>query len=187
MILVEHGSLMMGATPEMSNPYNDENPVHQVTLTCDYYIGKYEVTQKLWQVVMGSNPSWFTCDNLPVESVSWQDCQKFIRKLNSITGRRFRLPSEAEWEYAARGGRKSHGTKYSGGSDILDVAWYESNSGNRTHNVGTKQPNELGIYDMTETCGNGVRTGTAIIPLLLRPTPQGVQVGRTAFAVVDAV
>lgn len=149
MILVEHGSFMMGATPEMSNLYNDENPVHQVTLTCDYYIGKYEVTQKLWQVVMGSNPSWFTGDNLPIESVSWQDCQKFIRKLNSITGRRFRLPSEAEWEYAARGGRKSHGTKYSGGSDILDVAWYESNSGNRTHDVGTKQPNELGIYDMT--------------------------------------
>lgn len=149
MILVEHGSFMMGATPEMSNPYDDENPVHQVTLTCDYYIGKYEVTQKLWQAVMGNNPSSFKGDNLPVECVSWQDCQEFIRKLNSITGRHFRLPTEAEWEYAARGGRKSRGTQYSGGSDIMDVAWYESNSGNRPHDVGTKQPNELGIYDMT--------------------------------------
>lgn len=148
MILVEHGSFMMGATPEMTDQYDDENPVHQVTLTHDYYIGKYEVTQKLWKAVMGSTPSRFYGDNLPVESVSWDDCQKFIRNLNIITGRRFRLPTEAEWEYAARGGRKSRGTLYSGGSDIHDVAWYKSNSDSRPHYVGTKQPNELGIYDM---------------------------------------
>jgi len=148
MILVEHGSFMMGATPEMTDQYDDENPVHQVTLTHDYYIGKYEVTQKLWKAVMGSTPSRFYGDNLPVESVSWDDCQKFIRNLNIITGRRFRLPTEAEWEYAARGGRKSRGTQYSGGSDIHDVAWYKSNSDSRPHYVGTKQPNELGIYDM---------------------------------------
>ena len=107
MVKVEAGIFMMGATSEKLNPYNDEKPVHEVTLTNDYYMGKYEVTQVLWQSVMGSNPSYFKGDNLPVEKVSWDDCQEFITKLNSITGRKFRLPTEAEWEYAARGGKKS--------------------------------------------------------------------------------
>ena len=107
MVKVEAGTFMMGATSEMQNPYDDEKPVHQVTLTNDYYMGKYEVTQALWQAVTGKNPSKFKGDNLPVERVSWNDCQVFIRNLNNMTGRKFRLPTEAEWEYAARGGKKS--------------------------------------------------------------------------------
>ena len=149
MVKVEAGIFMMGATSEMQNPEDDEKPVHQVTLTDDYYMGKYEVTQALWQTVMGSNPSYFKGDNLPVENVSWDDCQEFISKLNCMTGRKFRLPTEAEWEYAARGGKKSRGYQYSGSSTISDVAWYVDNSGLKTHPVGTKQANELGIYDMT--------------------------------------
>ena len=149
MVKVEAGSFNMGATPEMENPWEDEKPVHRVTLTNDYYIGKYEVTQALWQAVMGSNPSNFKGDALPVEQVSWNDCQDFISKLNAMTGKRFRLPTEAEWEYAARGGKKSRGYQYSGSNTLGDVAWYSDNSGKKTHDVGTKQPNELGIYDMT--------------------------------------
>ena len=149
MVKVEAGTFMMGATSEMKDPYSDEKPVHQVTLTNDYYMGKYEVTQALWQAVMGSNPSNFKGDNLPVEMVSWNDCQEFISKLNSLTGRKFRLPTEAEWEYAARGGKKSRGYQYSGSRKISDVAWYDRNSGSKTHPVGTKQANELGIYDMS--------------------------------------
>ena len=148
LVKVEAGSFNMGATPEMEKPHKDELPVHRVTLTNNYYIGKYEVTQALWQAVMGSNPSCFKGDDLPVERVSWNDCQDFISKLNSITGKRFRLPTEAEWEYAARGGKKSRGYQYSGSNTLGDVAWYSDNSGSKTHAVGTKQPNELGIYDM---------------------------------------
>ena len=153
MVKVEAGTFMMGATSEMKDSYDDpdsdEKPVHQVTLTNDYYMGKYEVTQALWQAVMGSNPSHFKGENLPVETVNWNECQEFISKLNSMTGRKFRLPTEAEWEYAARGGKKSRSYQYSGSSNISDVAWYDGNSVNKTHPVGTKQANELGIYDMT--------------------------------------
>ena len=149
MVKVEAGTFMMGATSEMQDPYRWEKPVHQVTLTNDYYMGKYEVTQALWEAVMGSNPSYFKGDNLPVETVSWNDCQEFISKLNSLTGRKFRLSTEAEWEYAARGGKKSRSYQYSGSSNISDVAWYDGNSGSKTHPVGTKQANELGIYDMS--------------------------------------
>ena len=149
MVKVEAGSFNMGATPEMENPNEDEKPVHRVTLTNNYYIGKYEVTQALWKIVMGSNPSNSKGDNLPVEKVSWNDCQKFISKLNKLTGKSFRLPTEAEWEYAARGGNKSRGYQYSGSNTIGDVAWYDGNSGSKTHAVGTKQPNELGAFDMT--------------------------------------
>ena len=149
MVKVEAGTFMMGATSEMKDPYNDEKPLHQVTLTNDYYMGKYEVPQALWEAVMGSNPSKYKGDNLPVERVSWNDCQEFISKLNSLTGRKFRLPTEAEWEYAAHGGKKSRGYQYSGNSNISDVAWYDGNSGSKPHPVGTKQANELGIYDMS--------------------------------------
>ena len=149
MVRVEAGTFTMGATPEMEDPNSDEKPTHQVTLTNDYYIGKYEVTQALWQAVMGSNPSEFKGNNLPVEQVSIKDCQKFISKLNKMAGKRFRLPTEAEWEYAARGGKNSRGYQYSGSNKISDVAWYDGNSGSETHPVGTKQANELELYDMS--------------------------------------
>lgn len=144
MVKVEAGIFMMGTTSEMQNSYDGEKPVHQVTLTNDYYMGKYEVTQALWQAVMGSNPSNFKGDNLPVEQVSWNDCQDFIGKLNTMTGRKFRLPTEAEWEYAARGGKKNRGYQYSGSSTIFDVAWSWGNSDEKTHPVGMKHANELG-------------------------------------------
>ena len=144
---VEGGTFTMGATAEMSEPYSDEKPTHQVTLS-SYAIGETEVTQALWQAVMGNNPSYFKGDILPVESVSWDDCQTFINKLNNLTGQRFRLPTEAEWEFAARGGNRSNHTQYSGSSRLDDVAWYVDNSGDKTHPVKTKRANELGIYDM---------------------------------------
>ena len=149
MVKVEGGAFTMGATSEQgSDASNDEYPAHQVTLL-DYMICKTEVTQELWQAVMGSNPSKFKGDNLPVERVSWNDCQEFIKKLNSLTGLNFRLPTEAEWEYAARGGNKSKGYKYSGSNDIGSVAWYWDNSPYKIHAVATKSPNELGLYDMS--------------------------------------
>ena len=142
------GTFTMGATSEMTEPWDDEKPTHQVTLS-SYYIGETEVTQALWKAVMGYNPSNFKGDNLPVEQVSWDDCQEFIRKLNAATGRRFRLPTEAEWEFAARGGNQSRRTQYSGSNNIDDVAWYGGNCGDSTHPVKTKRPNELGLYDMS--------------------------------------
>ena len=159
MVRVEAGTFTMGATAEMEDPRDDEKPTHRVTLTNNYYFGKYEVTQALWKAVMGKKPSKFKGDNLPVEQVSWDDCQKFISKLNRITGKTFRLPTEAEWEYAARGGNKSRGYQYSGSNNLSDVAWYFYNSGVYPHAVGAKQPNELGIYDMSgnvmEWCQDG--------------------------------
>lgn len=149
MVPVEGGTFMMGATAEQGrDAARYEKPSHSVTLS-SYYIGQTEVTQELWTAVMGSNPSWFEGTNLPVEQVTWNDCQTFITKLNSATGKRFRLPTEAEWEYAARGGNKSRGYKYSGSNNIEDVAWYTKNSNSTTHSVATKSPNELGIYDMS--------------------------------------
>ena len=149
MVWVEGGTFRMGATSEQDgDAYDNEKPVHSVTLS-GYYIGKTEVTQALWKAVMGSNPSEFKGDNLPVENVSWYDCQEFIRKLNSLTDQNFRLPTEAEWEFACRGGNNSRGYKYSGSNYIDNVAWYTDNSGDKTHPVATKSPNELGIYDMS--------------------------------------
>lgn len=157
MIAVEGGTFTMGATSEQErDAYDDEKPAHQVTVS-DFYIGRYEVTQELWTTVMGSNPSFFKGIDLPVECVSWDDCQTFISKLNKLTGMRFRLPTEAEWEYAARGGNKSMGYKYSGSNNIDDVAWYFFDTDStsidygihHTHQIGTKQPNELGLYDMS--------------------------------------
>ena len=148
MVYVEGGTFTMGATSEQQNPDDDEKPTHRVSLS-SFYIGKYEVTQALWKAVMGSNPSNWKGDNLPVEKVSWNDCQTFLRKLNTMTGKNFRLPTEAEWEFAARGGNRSRGYQYSGSNVLSDVAWYDDNSGSKTHNVGTKAPNELSIYDMS--------------------------------------
>ena len=146
MIYVAGGTFNMGA--DDSDAYDSEKPVHSVTVS-SFSIGKYEVTQKLWKAVMGTNPSDFKGDNLPVENVSWNDVQEFIRKLNAKTGKHYRLPAEAEWEYAARGGNRSRGYKYSGSDNLSSVAWYNENSGSKTHPVGTKSSNELGIYDMT--------------------------------------
>ena len=149
MIAVEGGTFTMGATSEQGDDAEDtEKPTHIVTLS-SYCIGETEVTQALWQAVMGSNPSSFKGSQKPVEEVSWDKCQDFISKLNTITGEKFRLPTEAEWEYAARGGNKSKGYKYAGSNTIDNVAWYSSNSNNQTHNVATKQANELGLYDMS--------------------------------------
>ncbi len=149
MIRVDGGTFTMGATSEQgSDAGGREKPTHQVTLST-YYIGETEVTQALWEAVMGSNPSYFEGADRPVEQVSWNDCKAFIRKLNSLTGKNFRLPTEAEWEYAARGGNKSQGYKYSGSNSLGNVAWYSDNSGHETHPVKLKSPNELGLYDMS--------------------------------------
>lgn len=159
MVYVEGGTFMMGSD-NVDVDYVDvdcnESPVHQVTLS-DYYIGETEVTQALWQTVMGSNPSYFKGNNLPVEQVSWYDCQDFIGRLNQITGENFSLPTEAQWEFAARGGNYSKGYKYSGSNDIDAVAWYVDNAYDvqdmGTRPVATKQANELGIYDMSGNVG----------------------------------
>ncbi len=146
MKLVEGGTFQMGDNDREAE--SDEKPVHSVTLS-SYFIGETEVTQALWKAVMGSNPSNWVSDSLPVENVSWNDCQEFIRKLNQKIGKNFRLPTEAEWEYAAKGGKMSKRYKYSGSNAIGKVAWYKDNSGDKTHAVKTKLPNELGLYDMT--------------------------------------
>ena len=146
---VDGGTFMMGATPELGIDAIDfEKPVHQVTLS-DYYIGETQVTQALWRAVMGSNPSNFKGDDNPVEMVSWDDCQEFLKRLSQRSGYNFRLPTEAEWEYAARGGSKSKGYRYAGSVFVDEVAWYESNSGRNTHPVRCKKANELGLYDMS--------------------------------------
>jgi len=146
MVLVEGGTFTMGCSDDACKP--DELPIHQVTVS-SFKIAKYPVTQKQWVAIMGTNPSYFIGDNLPVESISWNDAQEFIRRLNDSTGKQYRLPTEAEWEYAARGGKQSQGYKYSGSNNIDSVGWYGVNSNNQTHPVGMKKPNELGIYDMT--------------------------------------
>ncbi|MDR3286805.1 MAG: SUMF1/EgtB/PvdO family nonheme iron enzyme, partial [Prevotellaceae bacterium] len=129
MVSVQGGTFWMGCSSEQgSECYGDESPLHRVTVS-SFNIGKYEVTQAQWKAVMGSNPSNFKGDNLPVEQVSWTDVQEFISRLNAATGKNYRLPTEAEWEYAARGGNKSKGYKYSGSSNINDVAWFTDYSG----------------------------------------------------------
>ena len=151
MIHVEGGTFMMGANEGDEDANDNEKPAHLVTLS-DYLIGETQVTQALWQAVMGKNPSCFKGDlNLPVDMVSWDDCQRFIKKLNKLTGKTFRLPTEAQWEFAARGGNlgKDNGYKYAGSDDIEEVAWYRENSKDKTHPVSKKAANELGLYDMS--------------------------------------
>ena len=149
MVYVQGGTFTMGRTSSKAYWCDDsDQPAHQVTVG-SFYICKYEVTQKLWKAFMGNNPSWTKADNMPVEWVNWVTAQKFIRKLNAFSGKKFRLPTEAEWEYAARGGNRSHNYLYSGSDDINAVAWWKDNSGDKLHPVGTKRPNELGLYDMT--------------------------------------
>ena len=157
MVKVEGGTFMMGAAEQDIYAYSEEKPAHKVTLS-SYCIGQTEVTQALWLAVMGSNPSRFNEGNFgtnlqrPVEVVSWNDCQEFISKLSELTGKTFRLPTEAEWEYAARGGNKSEGYIYAGSNTIDDVAWYDryiTSTDYSTHTVANKAPNELGLYDMS--------------------------------------
>ncbi|MEA5138974.1 SUMF1/EgtB/PvdO family nonheme iron enzyme [Arcicella rigui] len=146
MVQVEGGTFQMGS----SSGEADEKPTHPVTLS-SFSIGKYEITQAQWRAVMGTNPSGFpNCDNCPVEQVLWDEIQVFISKLNRLTGKKYRLPTEAEWEFAAIGGLLSKGYTYSGSNLIDEVAWHGANSGKKTHEVGQKnKTNELGIYDMT--------------------------------------
>ena len=153
MVRVDGGSFTMGCQRGRDSDYSDcrdrEKPAHRVQVR-SFEIGKYEVTQALWEAVMGDNPSSFTgCARCPVEEVSWHDIQVFLRKLNELTGERYRLPTEAEWEYAARGGQQSRGYRYAGGNDVGSVGWYGDNSGDRTHVVGGKRANELGLHDMS--------------------------------------
>ena len=177
MVRVEGGTFRMGATSEQEDDAWDiEKPVHSVTLS-SYYIGKTEVTQALWQAVMGSNPSRFEGADLPVENVSWDDCQEFIQKLNRLTGCNFRLPTEAEWEFACRGGNNSRGYKYSGSNVIDDVAWYLGNSGLKAYPVATKAPNELGIYDMSGNVWEWCNDRYADYPAISQTKPTGPQSG----------
>ena len=154
---VDGGTFQMGATEEQgSDADENEMPVHSVTLS-KYWIGETEVTQALWYAVMGQRPTsdgdqWSSDmglgDNYPAYWASWDDCQEFITRLNQLTGQSFRLPTETEWEFAARGGNSSQGYKYAGSNTIDDVAWFASNSSSMAHPVATKSPNELGLYDM---------------------------------------
>ena len=150
MVAIQGGTFWRGCGSEQAEDCEEnEYPVHQVILS-DFLIGKYEVTQAQWRAVTGRSPSYFTnCDSCPVEGISWNEIQIFLGKLNAVTGKNYRLPTEAEWEYAARGGNRSKGYKYSGSNSVGKVGWFRNNSGEKTHPVGKKKPNELGIYDMT--------------------------------------
>jgi len=160
MVQVEGGDFIMGCTAEQYNCYKDEYPVHRVFLD-DFKISKYPVTQRQWKEVMGTtmrqqrdlansrSPLWGEGDDYPMCYVSWNDAQEFILRLNQLTGENYRLPTEAEWEYAARGGKMSKGYKYAGSNKVEEVAWMENNSNFRIHPVGQKLPNELDLYDMS--------------------------------------
>ena len=158
MVKITGGSFLMGASVEDEYAYYAETPQHQVTVS-DFYICKHEVTQELWQAVMDSCPNykggWSEAygkgDKYPAYFISWNDCQLFISKLNEMTGIEFRLPTEAEWEYAARGGNKTKGYCFAGSNNLDNIAWYVKNSEGKNHIVMQKQANELGLYDM---CGN---------------------------------
>ncbi|MEZ4772262.1 MAG: formylglycine-generating enzyme family protein [Bacteroidia bacterium] len=146
MIFVEGGEFGMGGSDAEAR--DNEKPIHRVQVS-SFYMGKYPVTQALWQAVMGNNPSEFKGKNRPVEKVSWTNAKTFIQKLNEKSGKTYRLPTEAEWEFAARGGIYSQGYLYAGSDKLKEVGWYDENSENKTHPVGQKLPNELGIYDLS--------------------------------------
>lgn len=148
MVFVEGGTFLMGS--EDNEALDREKPVHEVKLS-SFYIARVPVTQALWKAVMGedNNPSYFKGDRRPVETVSWEEAKKFINELNERKNRNYRLPTEAEWEYAARGGKYSKNYKYSGSNQLKEVGWYRDNSHRETKEVGLKLPNELGLYDMS--------------------------------------
>lgn len=159
LVPINGGTFQMGATYEQLDYAMDrEFPVHEVTVS-NFKLSKYEVTQEQWEAVMGSNPSSDRGAKIPVNNVSWNDCKKFISKLNSLTGKSYRLPTEAEWEFVARGGNLGKNYLYSGSDNIDEIAWHKGNSGNKAHAVGQKRPNELGLYDMSgnvfEWCSDG--------------------------------
>ena len=176
---VEGGLFIMGGTPEQHNEViSTDLPTHTVSLHT-YYIGTTEVTQDLWQAIM---PEWYISDewnipNQPITDVNWYDCQEFIRRLNNITGLPFRLPTEAEWEFAARGGNVSRGYRFAGGNKIEDVSWGLSNAGFRKHNVGERKPNELGLYDMTGNVSEWCSDWYGMYHLGTEPNPQGATEG----------
>jgi formylglycine-generating enzyme required for sulfatase activity len=199
MVYVEGGTFTMGCTSEQSSCYDDERPAHLVKLS-SYYIGKYEVTQKEWLDVMGSWPSRApssSCgkgDNYPAYFVSWNDIvgtsgstqiingityysNGFIYKLNKKTGKKYRLPTEAEWEYAARGGNRSRGYEFSGSNFVDDVAWFSENSDNKTHAVGRTQANELGIYDMSGNVWEWCSDWYGAYSSVSRSNPRGASTG----------
>ena len=148
MVLIEGGEFFMGCSAVQGVCESDEHPLRRVKVA-SFELSKYEVTQEMWQLVMGTSPSLFRdCPQCPVETVSWNDIQQFLIKLNA-TGSNYRLPSEAEWEYAAKGGTLAKATRYAGGDDVDEIGWYYLNSNNRTHPVGEKLPNELGLFDMS--------------------------------------
>ena len=172
MIAVEGGTFMMG---EENGYFTDT--LHQVTVS-NFHIAQTEVTQDLWDLVMCSNPSAGNGgQGCPVENVSWSDCQEFISRLNQLTGRNFRLPTEAEWEFAARGGNLSHGYIYSGSNNFNDVAWCEDNSGDKTHPVASKDCNELGIYDMSGNVWEWCQDWFGSYPSSAQTDPMGPETG----------
>ena len=178
MVYVEGGTFRMGATEEQWEDSGDrEKPVHRVTLS-SYLIGKYVVTRALWEAVMGINPSKNKQDKEYSVVVSWNDCQKFIGKLNARTGMKFRLPTEAEWEYAARGGNRSIGYKYAGSDDLDEVGWYNGNYEEERHPVGEKKPNELGLYDMSGNEEEWCQDWDGDYPAGPQTNPSGPQSGR---------
>lgn len=165
----------MGCTFEQTGLCNtDENPAHEVTIT-GFVISKFEVTQALWKQVMGGNPSRFKGDSLPVENVSWDDVQMFLKRLNMLTGKNYRLPTEAEWEYAARGGIHSRQSTYSGGLNLGDHAWFVENASNTTHAAGQKQPNELGLYDMSGNVWEWCSDSYGPYSSMAQSNPQGAK------------
>ena len=176
---VEGGLFIMGGTHEQHNEViSTDLPTHTVSLHT-YYIGTTEVTQGLWQAIM---PEWYISDewnipNQPITDITWYDCQEFIRRLNNITGLPFRLPTEAEWEFAARGGNVSRGYRFAGGNKIEDVSWGLSNAGFRKHNVGERKPNELGLYDMTGNVSEWCSDWYGMYHLGTEPNPQGATEG----------
>lgn len=174
---IEGGTFNMGTTTELGMGTN-ETPQHVVHITKPFWICETQVTQALWKSIMGNNPSKFTGNpNNPVERVSWNDCQEFIAKLNELTGEKFRLPTEAEWEFSARGGNKGQGTMYSGGANLKEVGWYVSNSGETTHAVAQKNCNELGLYDMSGNVSEWVNDYYSAYKAEQQTDPQGSVTG----------
>ena len=173
MVDVKGGTFIMGLD-ESEAEHSYETPRHQVTLS-DFRIGKYEVTQDLWKAIMGDNPASCKGERLPIESVSWNDIQIFIKKLNKKTGKNYRLPTEAEWEYAARGGDKTAGYTCIGGNNPDSVAWHFSNSDKKLHEIGTLQPNELGVYDMGGNVSEWVQDWYGTYPEKPQINPKGAK------------